>query len=110
MFVLSLPFVFLRFWYIEAPVGLVRYFSSLNRAFLQLFSLPLFIKTFFQPLKNEYRKGLVGFSIGMGIVVKSAFILVDIMLFILLLSIQGVTLFIFLLLPILPFIVLFVNI
>jgi hypothetical protein len=44
------------------------------------------LQTFFKPLKNEYRKGLVGFSIAMGIVVKSFLIVADLaMLFLLVL-------------------------
>jgi len=84
-----LPLIFLKFWFAEAPLALISYFSSLNSAFLELFSLPLFIKTFFKPLKNEYRQGLVGFSIGMGIVIKTFFILFDLSLFILLLALEG---------------------
>ena len=76
-FCLSLPFLFLKFWFIHAPERLFKYFLSLNHAAIQFLSLPLMIRTFFKPLKNEYRKGLVGFSIGMGILVKSVFILVD---------------------------------
>ena len=76
-FYLSLPFLFLKFWFIHAPERLVKYFFSLNHAALQVLSLPLMLRTFFHPLKNEYRKGLVGFSIGMGIVVKTFLIFAD---------------------------------
>jgi hypothetical protein len=76
-FYLSLPFLFLKFWFLEAPERLVRYFFSLNHAALQILSLPLMLRTFFKPLKNEYRKGLVGFSIGMGIAVKTVLIFIE---------------------------------
>lgn len=79
---LLLPYYFVVFWFVEAPHGIIRYFGSVNRAFFQLFSLPLLLRTFFQPLKNEYRKGLVGFSISMGIVVKTMLILANLVLFI----------------------------
>jgi hypothetical protein len=72
---LLLPLVFLKFWYIEAPLGIIGYFASLNHAFFELFSLPLFLRTFFKPLKNEYREGLVVFSRVMGMIVKTFFIL-----------------------------------
>ncbi len=72
--------IFLRFWFWDAPRGLFIFFASLNSAFLQLFSLPLLIKTYFKPWKNEYRKGLVGFSIGMGMFVKTLVILADVFL------------------------------
>lgn len=40
-----------------------------------MFSIKMLLQTFFQPIKNEYREGLVRFSIVMGIVVKIAIIL-----------------------------------
>lgn len=99
MDILNLFLLFLRFWFIEAPLGLIAYFSSLNKAFLELFSLGLLAKTFFKPWKNEYRKGLVGFSIGMGITIKSIVILVDTIIFIMLLLAEGIFLLGFLLWP-----------
>ena len=103
---LFLPVAFLKFWFIEAPIGMLGYFGSLNRAFLQLFSLPLFLRTFFKPLKNEYREGLVGFSIAMGIAVKSILIAVDLALFFVLLAFEVVFLLYFLLLPFISFYIL----
>lgn len=75
-----LPVEFLKFWFWSAPLELVGFFGSLNSAFLQLFSLPLLIKTYFKPWKNEYRKGLVGFSVGMGIFIKTFVIIADIVI------------------------------
>lgn len=80
-FYLSIPLLFLKFWYIEAPLRLVKYFMSINHAVLQILSLSLMIRTFYKPLKNEYRKGLVAFSIGMGIFVKSVLIAVDLFIY-----------------------------
>lgn len=85
---LLLPVHFIRFWFLDAPRTMVFYFASLNSAFLQLVSLPLFVWTFFKPLKNEYRQGLVAFSIGMGIAVKSVLIIIDLVAFIILLAIE----------------------
>jgi len=99
MFYLTLPFVFLKFWFIEGPVEMVHYFSSLNSAFLQLFSLPLFVKTYFKPLKNEYREGLVLFSIVMGIVVKTVFIFVDLLLLFLLITVEILLVLMFIVVP-----------
>jgi hypothetical protein len=96
---LFLPLAFVRFWFFEAPWSLIHYFASLNKAFLHLLSLPLFIRTFFKPLKNEYRPGLVGFSIGMGIVVKSVLILVDLVLLAVLLLTELSVLLAFLVVP-----------
>ncbi len=96
---LMLPYYFARFWFMEAPSGILDFFLSLNHAFFHFFSLPLLIHTFFQPLKNEYRKGLVGFSIGMGIVVKTLLIFADIILFLFLLIIEAFILIAFLAFP-----------
>jgi len=85
---LALPVMFFKFWFFESPLALLNFFISVNSAFFQLFSLPLLLKTFFKPLKNEYRQGLVGFSIGMGIVVKSFFILANLAILFLLLFVE----------------------
>lgn len=90
---LSLPVMFLKFWFFESPLALLMFFVSLNRSFLQLFSLLLFLKTYFKPIKNEYRQGLVGFSRFMGMFVKTWLILADVLMFILLLLFE-VTVFI----------------
>lgn len=68
------PFELLIFWYHDVCIGAVDYFTKLNAYLLQLFSVPLLIKTYFKPLKNEYRKGLVLFSIVFGIFLKSILI------------------------------------
>ena len=78
---LSLPVLFIKFWYIETPIRLFKLFADINHSVIQILSLPLLIRTFFKPIKNEYRKGLVAFSIGMGIVVKTALIFVDLIIF-----------------------------
>ena len=109
MFYLGLPLIFLKFWYLEAPRGLISFFISLNNAFLQLFSLPLLIRTYFKPWKNEYRKGLVGFSIAMGMFVKTFVILVDIILFMLLLIIEGILTLSFVAWPIVIVLLLFLK-
>jgi hypothetical protein len=95
-----LPLIFLKFWYFEAPRGMFSYFASLNHAFLELFSLPLFLRTFFQPLKNEYRQGLVWFSRFVGMTIKSVMIFVDLLIFIILLAIELTILIGFLIFPI----------
>lgn len=83
-----LPIYLLTFWFGQAPIRLLWYFHEVNKAFFQFFSVPLLVKTFFKPVKNEYRKGLVGFSIGMGIVLKSCILFVSFFLFLPLLLIE----------------------
>lgn len=101
MFYLTLPVIFLKFWFFEAPKEIIVYFTSLNSAFLNLFSLPLLVKTYFKPWKNEYREGLVNFSIGMGMFIKTFVILGDFVLLLALLGIELIFVVGFLLLPIL---------
>lgn len=98
-FYLTMPIALFKFWYVEAPSEMLGFFASLNNSFFQLFSLPLLLQTFFQPIKNEYRKGLVGFSIGMGIAIKSVFILADIIMLLLLIIFEIATLGVFILFP-----------
>lgn len=109
MSIILLPFYILKFWYLEAPINLLIYFFHLNKAFFNLFSLPLMIRTFFRPWKNEYRKGLIRFSIFMGIVFKTMFIIADIFLFAFLLMLEIVLFIAFLAWPILTFYMLFVK-
>ncbi|MBA3723540.1 MAG: hypothetical protein H0W89_01450 [Candidatus Levybacteria bacterium] len=90
---LVLPVMFLKFWFFESPLALLKFFFSLNRSFLQLFSLPLFLKTYFKPIKNEYRQGLVAFSVAVGMFVKTWLILANLLMLILLLLFE-VTVFI----------------
>jgi len=110
MFYLTLPLTFLKFWYLEAPIGILGFFGSLNSAFLQLFSLPLLVRTYFKPWKSEYRKGLVGFSIGMGMFVKSIVIITDILLLFLLLLFEIAFILAFIAWPIGTIFLLFTNI
>ena len=100
MFYLSLPIIFLKFWYLEAPKGLIGFFASLNNSFLQLLSLPILVRTYFKPWKNEYRKGLVVFSIAMGIFIKSFVIMADLILVLLLLFLEIIFFISFLLWPV----------
>lgn len=108
-FYLSIPLLFLKFWYIEATFRLIRYFFSLNHAVLSILSLPLMITTFFKPLKNEYRSGLVLFSLGMGIVIKSVLIFTDLIIYLVFILLEIAFLILFISWPILSFAVLFIK-
>src|ERR1035437_7326182 len=79
--IIVFPLAILKFWYLEAPKNILRFFTALNKAFFSVFSLSLMIKTYFRPWKNEYREGMVKFAIFMGIVIKSLFILADLIIF-----------------------------
>ena len=106
----TLPIDIVKFWYLEAPKSLFSYFILLNQSFLNAFSLPLMFKTFFKPWKNEYREGLVRFSIFMGIVIKSLFITADLILFLGLIVFEIIIFILFLALPFLTFYLPFMNI
>ncbi len=105
---LFLPLTFLKFWYFDAPSEIIGFFASLNKAFFEAFALPLFLKTFFKPLKNEYRQGLVGFSRGMGMFVKTFFIIADLVILIPLLCFEILVFVLFLAFPIMTLGLLFV--
>lgn len=107
--IVQLPLIFLKFWFLEAPSAVLTYFASLNSSFLQLFSLTLMLKTFFKPIKNEYRQGLVGFSICMGMGIKSILIVIDLIFLFILLTLELIVLLIFLLLPFVSIGVLFIH-
>lgn len=82
------PFELLIFWYHDVCIGAIDYFIKLNSYLLHLFSVPLLLQTFFKPLKNEYRKGLVLFSIVFGIFLKSFLVVVSLSLLFLFLLVE----------------------
>lgn len=85
-----LPFYLLRFWYGEGPLVLLRHLYIFNKAFLNFFSVKTLLTTIFQPVKNEYRDGLVGFSIGIGIFMKTSLLFVAASLFIFILVAEAI--------------------
>lgn len=100
IFLIRLVFDFFKFWFIEAPVGLMEYFASLNTAAMKFLSLRVLLVTFFKPWKNEYREGLVGFSIAMGMIVKSMFIFFDVLALLVMLVLETLVISLFLCWPI----------
>lgn len=68
------------------------------------------LKTFFKPWKNEYREGLVRFSVFMGIAFKTLFIITDVFLFVLLLLFELTFFVAFLIFPIAIFYLPFIRI
>src|SRR5438105_3355529 len=92
---LFLGYQLFAFWFVEAPKGMIDYFLSFNSAMLKFFSLQILLRTFFKPWKNEYREGLVGFSILMGMVIKGIVIFFDLLLFSFVFIFEIVLLFLF---------------
>ena len=85
---LMYPVELFVFWYHDVCIGAIDYFTKLNSYIVQSFSIPLLLKTFFKPLKNEYRKGLVLFSIVFGMVLKSVLIAISLSLLIVILVVE----------------------
>lgn len=96
---LTLPFVLIKFWFIDAPLSIAAYFASLNGAFLHFFSLRILLQTFFKPLKNEYREGLVLFSRLSGMAVKTIFIFVTLLLLLILVVVELILILAFVSMP-----------
>ena len=80
-FLVTLPAEFLHWWFIEATFGLLKFLRFLLAFFYQILGIREIFRTFFNPWKNEYREGLVGFSIFMGIFFKVLFLLFDFFFF-----------------------------
>ena len=103
---LAYPLYLLIFWYKDVTLGLFGFFAAFNRYIATLLSLPNSVRTFFKPLKNEYRDGLVLFSIGFGMVVKTVFISVSLLVLLVMLFIEVFIVLFIVLLPILLFVLL----
>lgn len=86
MVLLLYPYFLVVFWYRHFFLGVVKKSFEVFSYAVNLLSVPLLIKMFFKPLKNEYREGLVLFSILMGIVVKTLILAVSIVVLFLVLS------------------------
>lgn len=77
-YVVKLPIEFIRWWYIEAPITLLKILRWVFLAFVHLFSFKNLFTTFFKPWKNEYREGLVRTAIFMGAFIKTFIIISDV--------------------------------
>ena len=77
MGVLLAPLFLVVFWYRDFFLGSVKKSEEIFTYVADLLSIRLLFKTYLKPLKNEYRDGLVVFSIGMGLVVKTLLLLVS---------------------------------
>lgn len=100
--------VFIKFWFIDAPIEMLAVFRSFNGYFIDLFAYKLSLMTFFKPLKNEYRAGLVGFSRTIGMLTKLSIITVDTIIFSIIISIEAVLFFGFILFPVFTVLILFI--
>lgn len=69
--------------------GVLTFFIEFNRYTASLLSIPLLLRTFFKPLKNEYRQGLVLFSIVAGVLVKGFLVSIGCLIIIFLLCVEA---------------------
>ncbi|RJQ25961.1 hypothetical protein C4577_04410 [Candidatus Parcubacteria bacterium] len=106
MFLVSYLFNLVLFWYKDAVFSLINYFVELDRYIIDLLSTPILVHTFFDPIKNEYRKGLVGFSIGLGIFIKTLILIPSFAILLLVFILEFIALIIFLFFPFIPLYVL----
>lgn len=74
---------------------------------MHLFSLPILLRSYFKPWKNEYRKGFIAVAIGLGIFIKTFFIIADTILFLMLLMLEGIVFVFFLTWPFLTIVMFF---
>lgn len=98
-YLLSLPLEFIRWWFLEATVNLLKIMRFVFVYFYRELSISLLLKTYFKPWKNEYRQGLVRFALFMGIFLKTCFLLVDLLFLAVLIAAEVMVLAIWVLLP-----------
>jgi len=107
MGILLYPIAVVLFWYKDGLVSLLLYFRSLNDYCIRLFSLPGLFVTFFKPMKNEYRKNLILFSVLFGISVKTILIIASLTILAVIMAFEFLVLILYVLFPILPIFVIF---
>ena len=100
-FYASLPLLFLKFYVFELPLMCIKWFASFNHSFLELVSLPLLVRTFFKPWKNEYRQRFIPVAVGLGMSIKSCVIIADLFMLSILLFAECVLIIFVVLWPIL---------
>lgn len=99
MSIIFYPLFIILFWYVDIPLKALRFMHSLNLYVLHLLSVPILARTFFKPIKNEYHKGLIIFSIFFGISIKSILIVVSLAIVLLMAVIECIILAFYLVLP-----------
>jgi hypothetical protein len=77
MALLLYPVYLIKFWYFDNTRKFIHLYREVISYCVSLFSIPALFHTFFKPVKNEYRKELILFSIAFGMVVKSFLLLVS---------------------------------
>ena len=98
-YLVSLPLEFLRWYFIDATINLFNILRWFLEVCVQILGVTSIFKTYFRPWKNEYREGLVRFSIFMGMFFKTLFLIFDCFLLAFVLIAEIVILLVWVLLP-----------
>ncbi|OGY23117.1 MAG: hypothetical protein A2Y57_03215 [Candidatus Woykebacteria bacterium RBG_13_40_7b] len=101
-FILSLPLLFLYWWYIEASVNILKYFNLALGAIAHIISIEIILKTFFKPWRSEFREGFVGVAILVGVMVRTFVLFADLIILSASLLIFVIIFLLWLILPVLP--------
>lgn len=80
-YLLSLPVEFIHWWFIESTFNLLKINRYILLQTYNFLGIKLLFRTFFKPWKNEYREGLVRFSLFMGIFIKSMLLVIYVFVF-----------------------------
>jgi|SRR3989344_3274575 len=99
-YITLLPFTFIVWWFSDNVKLTYRILSYIFILVIHLLGYKSLFKTFFQPWKNEYREGLVGFSKLMGAFMKSLMIFTESIILLILLAFEFVIFMVWIFLPI----------
>ena len=109
-YVTALPIALLTWWFLESPKLIFKILSFIFAFTAHQVGYKSLFKTFFKPWKNEYREGLVRFSIFMGMFMKSLLIFADSVILLILLAAETFVFVIWIFLPAIIIILLYAAI
>lgn len=107
--VTKLPYWYLSFWFIEAPITLSENLVKLTLALEHFLSVTLMLKTFFRPWKNERRKGYVIHAIAIAATLRFFLITLDLFLLAAVLTLGALATLLFVALPLIGIFLLFLG-
>lgn len=107
MAALVYPVYLFVFYFFDLPRLLLSKFRQINIYLYNLFSIPLLLRTYFQPLKNEYHEGLVLFSRFAGVFIKTALLITSLSVMLTVLIVEIILFVVIVTLPIWLFYFLF---
>lgn len=87
-YIATLPITFIAWWFLESPRLILKILTFIFELSIHQLGYTSLFKTFFKPWKSEYRKGLVRFSIFMGMVIKGFMIFIETLIILFLLIVE----------------------